>query len=218
MRCEPGHFAPPLDRITLLIPLYDELDQMGALLLGHPINGVHYSDEDIELLLYPSDQLAARLVASERQQANMSQAAELLDQSKQAHPTSSHGLVAVAEVENALRNLHDFARLGDSRIGELRLVRQELQGGSITHLDLGKAVYNVIAKAVDKLKPEGEQKGDPPPQVWQSYLILHEAYFRDVPNRDIMNRLYISEGTFNRRRRAALGAVARALAEMEASL
>ena len=46
-------------------------------------------------------------------------------------------------------------------------------------------------------------------------MILHSAYFEDVPNRDIMSRLYISEGTFNRTRRAALRAVTQTLEEME---
>jgi hypothetical protein len=37
-------------------------------------------------------------------------------------------------------------------------------------------------------------------------------------NREIMSRLYISEGTFNRTRRAAIRSVARMLEEMEAAL
>ena len=52
--------------------------------------------------------------------------------------------------------------------------------------------------------------------MWQAYLILHSAYVENQPNRDIMSRLDISEGTFNRTRRSALQAVARLLEEMEA--
>jgi hypothetical protein len=37
----------------------------------------------------------------------------------------------------------------------------------------------------------------------------------DELNRDIMSRLYISEGTFNRTRRRAVRGVARALQEVE---
>jgi hypothetical protein len=38
----------------------------------------------------------------------------------------------------------------------------------------------------------------------------------DRLNREIMSQLYISEGTFNRTRRAAIRSVARLLGEMEA--
>jgi hypothetical protein len=51
------------------------------------------------------------------------------------------------------------------------------------------------------------------PREWHAYTILHEAYVEDVPNRDIMAKLYVSEGTFNRPRRKALHAVARAMLE-----
>ncbi len=218
LHLDPGHFPPPFDGITLLLPLYDEMAQFGVILLGHPVNGVHYSAEDAERTLYPADQLAARIVAYRRQQQHLSQVAVLLDKSQKDEWAASPGQIALSDVEDALRNLHDYARLGDSRLGGLKLVKSTLGGGPITHLDLGKALYKILEQAVGKLKPEGEQKGDPPPAVWQSYLILHEAYFRDVPNRDIMSRLYISEGTFNRRRRAALAAIARAISEMEAAV
>ena len=52
-----------------------------------------------------------------------------------------------------------------------------------------------------------------PPREWHSYIILHDAYVEDVPNRDIMSQLYVSEGTFHRQRRKALRAVARSLLE-----
>jgi hypothetical protein len=77
-------------------------------------------------------------------------------------------------------------------------------------------VYTLLAEAIEKLKPEGKLPPDPPPAEWYAYLILHNAYLEDIPNRDIMARLYISEGTFNRTRRAALRAVTRTLEEMEA--
>ena len=44
--------------------------------------------------------------------------------------------------------------------------------------------------------------------------MLHDAYMDDVPNREIMARLYVSQGTFNRLRRRALRAVARNLLEI----
>jgi hypothetical protein len=89
---------------------------------------------------------------------------------------------------------------------------------AVTHLDLGKAVYHVLVEAIEKLRPSNASPGELPSREWHPYLILHDAYLRDIPNRDIMSRLYISEGTFNRTRRAALRAITRALEEMESAL
>ena len=74
-----------------------------------------------------------------------------------------------------------------------------------------------MAQAVHKLRPDGKEppRHSIPPREWNSYIILHDAYVLDDLNRDIMSRLYISEGTFNRTRRRAIRGVARALQEME---
>jgi len=54
-----------------------------------------------------------------------------------------------------------------------------------------------------------------PSREWHLFLVLYAAYVVGDPNRDIMSRLYIGEGTFNRTRRRALRGLARALQEME---
>jgi hypothetical protein len=82
-----------------------------------------------------------------------------------------------------------------------------------THLDRGKCVFQILAGVVEKLKPLTDLERDPPPREWHPYLILFWAYFEDTPNREIMARLYISEGTFNRTRRSALRSISRALEE-----
>ena len=86
----------------------------------------------------------------------------------------------------------------------------------MTHIERGKAVQEVLIKAIEKLRPLSPILRDPPPREWYPYLILYDAYLEEIPNRDIMSKLYISEGTFNRTRRAAIRSVARALGEMEA--
>jgi hypothetical protein len=68
-------------------------------------------------------------------------------------------------------------------------------------------------QAVEALKPAGALPAGAVPREWYSYIILHEAYWQGVSNRDIMSKLYISEGTFNRTRRAAIRSVARTLLE-----
>lgn len=123
----------------------------------------------------------------------------------------------VKEVENALRNIFDFAVLGDSLFAELKLVTKRLPEDAITHLDRGKVVYEVLEEAVMKLRPQVDFPGDPPPREWHAFMILHGAYFDNKLNRDIMSQLYISEGTFNRTRRAAIRTVSRVLTEMEAA-
>jgi hypothetical protein len=74
----------------------------------------------------------------------------------------------------------------------------------------------VLLEALNEMRPSQEvPPRDPPPREWYPYLILRDAYLEGVSNRDIMLNLYISEGTFNRTRRAAVRSLARALTEME---
>nr|MBC8249006.1 hypothetical protein [Anaerolineales bacterium] len=54
-----------------------------------------------------------------------------------------------------------------------------------------------------------------PTREWHQYVILHDSYVLGERNRDIMSKLYIGEGTFNRARRRAIRGVARAIEEME---
>ena len=54
-----------------------------------------------------------------------------------------------------------------------------------------------------------------PQRSWYQYIVLYDAYVLGELNRDIMSKLYISEGTFNRTRRRAIRGVAKALQEME---
>ncbi len=88
---------------------------------------------------------------------------------------------------------------------------------SITTLDRGKAVNEILLRALRKLRPEGnEPKGiQVPPREWFPYFILNDSYVSGRPTREIMARLCIGEGTYNRMRRRALHSVAKALVELE---
>ena len=70
-----------------------------------------------------------------------------------------------------------------------------------------------LLRAIESLRPVRPQTDSIPPREWQAYIILHDAYVEDIPNRDIMSKLYVSEGTFHRERRKALQALARTLLE-----
>jgi hypothetical protein len=103
---------------------------------------------------------------------------------------------------------------------KLAVVDWHLQGCQpqfVTHIDRGKALSEVVVQAIEKLRPDGPEPSSRavPPREWHAFIVLHDAYVRGDLNRDIMSKLYISEGTFNRTRRRAVRAVARALQEME---
>jgi hypothetical protein len=215
LHLKPGQFPSPLAEAALLIPLYGGGEQLGALILGRPVNGVSYSPDDVDQLLYPSDRLGDVVWTARRTAEYLAQVAQGAD----VHPPEALRYpvrVAVEDVEDALRHLADYGYLGDHALARLEVVRARLAVTAVTtHLDLGRAVYSLLAEAIEKLRPAAKLSGSPPPREWYPYLILHDAYVEGVSNRDIMSRLYISHGTFSRTRRGALRALARALEEME---
>jgi hypothetical protein len=124
---------------------------------------------------------------------------------------------AISLVEDALRHLHDYSYLGEHTLAQLRITESRLdvqEGAFVTHLDRGKALQEVLATAIEKLKPPGPQPS-PPTREWHQYVILHDCYVLGTLNRDVMSALYISESSFSRARRRAVRGVTRALSEME---
>ena len=79
-------------------------------------------------------------------------------------------------------------------------------------------LHAVLQEGLETLRPGPGMPPRQPPREWYPYLILREAYVNETSNRDIMLKLYISEGTFNRTRRTAIRSLTRALGEMEASI
>jgi hypothetical protein len=212
----PGHFAAPLEEAALLVPLYIEAEQIGMLVLGRPANGIQYAPEDVELLLYPADQIADALHIHRRTTAHLKKVEQIAKESPA--PSTALSRMPVDTIDLALRNLFDYAYLADSQLAELEIVRRQLGGDKKTHIERGKVVQAVILKALDKLRPGPEVPPEPVPREWYPYIILHDAYVAGIQNRDIMSKLYISEGTFNRTRRNAIRSLARVLAEMEHSV
>lgn len=217
LHLEPENFPPPLEEAALLIPLYRNGEQFGAILFGRPFNGMRFSQNDVDLLLYPSDQVADAIQNAQREKVYLSQLSQFGEAQKLSSKVRKEA-ISIKAVDDTLRNLYDYAFLGDTPLAGLKLVQERLPDGAVTHIDQGKAVHTIMAEAVEKLRPDGQDPGEPPPREWHPYIILYDAYLEDKLNRDIMARLYISEGTFNRTRRAAIRSVARALEEMEAAL
>jgi hypothetical protein len=216
LHLDPNHYPPPLEEAALLIPLYVELKQFGAIVLGRPINGIRFSQDDVDLLLYPSDQVADAIKVARNEAEYLSELSKMTKVKPPSFEIETE-IIKVADVEDALRNLFDYAYLGDSILANLELVLTRISTETVTHIDKGKVVNNLVTEAVEKLRPENKTTSDPPAREWYPYLILHGAYLEDKLNRDIMSQLYISEGTFNRTRRSAIRSVTRALEEMEAA-
>jgi GAF domain-containing protein len=226
---------------ALLVPLSAAGSQLGALVLGPKESRHGYEEADLELLDDLADQIASVIHASQLQMQNAQmidemvndfrsrertlrlQVQELLREREKAARPAPEGINAdqlPALVEDGLRQLYDFTYLGQHALAQLSVVDDLVQSWDenlVTHIDRGRALNTLLQQAVRKLRPDGvePQKHQIPPREWHQYIILHDAYVLDIPNRDIMSRLYISEGTFNRTRRRAIQGVAQALMEMD---
>jgi hypothetical protein len=206
-------FASPLEEATLLIPLYAGEIQQGVLIMGPPENALSYAKSDVARLLEAGDRIADLIRDAHREQEHLAQLTQVVPIALPKLNPDGENLAR--SVEEALRNLYDYAYLSDSALAKLKRVQAASSNSGNTHLDRGKLVYQTILEALEKLRPPGDLPRDPIPRQWYPYLILRNAYLENKPNNEIMARLYISEGTFNRTRRAAIRSLARVLSEME---
>jgi hypothetical protein len=208
-----GKFMPPLHEAALMFPLYAGENQQGVLILGQPENAISYSSSDVARLLDASDRIADLIREAQRESERLTDLAQMAQ--TPAPRLELENEIPTKTVEEVLRNLHNYAYLSDSPLAKLNHIRSASSQPGSTHLDRGKLVYQTVLDALEKLRPPGELPREPVPRQWYPYLILHNAYLENKPNNEIMMRLYISEGTFNRTRRAAIRSLARALMEME---
>ena len=230
-----------LEGLSLLIPLLDGDDQIGALVVGRKKNGAPYSSADLILLDDLADELVEIIQASQLQEQNAQLISEMVAEFRDREHVLQRQMQQmlaeredeersvlegydepgfVALVEDALRRLHDFTYLGEhdlARLGVVEWYLADRDDGFTTHIDRGKALSSILEQAVAKLRPTGKEPDAyaVPPRAWYQYITLHDAYVLGQLNRDIMSKLYISEGTFNRTRRRAIRGVAKALQEME---
>jgi hypothetical protein len=77
-----------------------------------------------------------------------------------------------------------------------------------------------LDQAIERLRPPGARPSPGSSQLggWLHYLVLKEAYAEGRPNKQVMQRYALSEGTFHRARRRAIDAVAVDLAQRAAAL
>jgi hypothetical protein len=108
-------------------------------------------------------------------------------------------------VEGALRHLDDPPALSQHPL--LAAVRLDMA----SPLENAAALRSELVRAVERLRPSGPRPtpgSDGRRGGWLPYLVLYEAYVETRPNKQIMQRYYVSEGTFHRTRRRAIDAVA----------
>ncbi len=228
-----------LEGMSLLVPLFGGSSQIGALVLGEKEDKEPYSEQDLEFLddlaetasvihaLRVQEQNIQKISAMvadyrERGRTLELQVQQLLSEragESKPSPTDAADDEFMKQVEDAMRHLHDFSYLGEHPLAKLRLVELGMtkQKDGSTFIERGKAVSEILTKALQKVRPHGAEPGisQIPSREWHPFIILYDSYSKDEPNRNIMARLYISEGTFNRTRRRALRSVAKALTEME---
>jgi hypothetical protein len=116
------------------------------------------------------------------------------------------------QVEGALRRLNDLPALAEHPL----LERLPPGGGGETALERAGRLRAEIAAAIDRLRPGGPRPAPGHslgPGGWLHHLVLYEAYVDGRPNKQVMQRYHLSEGTFHRARRRAVDALAADLAQ-----
>jgi hypothetical protein len=141
-----------------------------------------------------------------------------------AHPSSPEETAQASLrvlVEGALRRLNDLPALSENPLLE-RLPEAAGPARRSTPapvLERAAGLREALTQAIGRLRPQGPRP-NPGPQGaqggWLHYLVLQEAYVEGRPNKQIMQRYYLSEGTFHRARRRAIDVLAADLAERSA--
>jgi MFS family permease len=116
-------------------------------------------------------------------------------------------------IESALRQLNDLPAL--SRHALLNQL-PSIASADGTTLERAALLRAELETVIERLRPTGARPS-PGSAVgaggWLHYLVLHEAYVDGRPNKQVMQRYCLSEGTFHRARRRAIDSLARDLHE-----
>ncbi|HEX8681739.1 MAG TPA: hypothetical protein VF707_05455 [Ardenticatenaceae bacterium] len=122
-------------------------------------------------------------------------------------------------VQQVLANYKDAVAAGRHPLAQLRLVEMSAgPAGSKSIEGRGQVLQQTLASLIEQLRPfEGEPPTMPTPE-WHPYLILKWVYLQGTPPEEVIVRLYLKKGTYDRAHRAAIRAVATTLAELEAGV
>lgn len=114
------------------------------------------------------------------------------------------------QVKDALDHYWGGPKLAQSPLLRLRVVQATQQ---ISRRTATQALRQVIAEAVEMLRPEGSERDMS--HEWLLYNISKMRFLQGKRVKEIVNELYMSESDYYRKQRAAIEEVARVLAMME---
>lgn len=209
-----------LSPIAWLAPSFEGQIQVAVVGLRRPKSRMDYSTGDLELIAEAADEIGTIVSLSNLHSRQENRIGEAIAESQQKTDelnSAAENLLStisantdvdfVKTVEEALRHLPDTITLGQSPLAVMLGIDAD------THIERGKELQQLLMDSIELLKPSDERPPEPLPRIWYNHAVLHDAYVEGVQNREIMARLYISEGTFNRTRRNAIRGLARLLVE-----
>jgi hypothetical protein len=211
-----------LPEIIWIAPAFEGQKQIAIVGIGKSKVKLDYSTGDLDLLAEVGEKVGTLISLSDLSPLRSEQIQQLVTESQvkdtemgsvademMATISTSPDGEFVKIVEDGLRHYSDYIALGQSPLADWVGIKAE------SHVERGKQLQAFLGEAMESFRPTGARPSEPLPRVWYSYVVLHDAYVEGVPNREIMARLYISEGTFNRTRRNALRGLARVIQEKD---
>jgi hypothetical protein len=209
-----------LPMIAWLAPSFEGQTQVAVVGIRRPKSRLEISIGNLELLAEAADQIGTIVSLSNLQPGQKNRLNQVIPESQQK--ADEFNLAAgelldsistnpdadfIKLVEEALRHLPDTITLGQSPLAE------KMGMEASTQIERGKLLQQLFMDSIELLRPADKRPPEPLPRIWYNHAVLHDAYVEGAQNREIMARLYISEGTFNRTRRNAIRGLARSLAE-----
>jgi hypothetical protein len=209
-----------LPLIAWLAPSFEGQTQVAVVGIRKSKARMEYSTGNLELLAEAADQIGTIVSLSNLQPGQKNRLNQVIPESQQK--ADEFNLAAgelldsistnpdadfIKLVEEALRHLPDTITLGQSPLAE------KMGMEASTQIERGKLLQQLFMDSIELLRPADKRPPEPLPRIWYNYAVLYDAYVEGAQNREIMARLYISEGTFNRTRRNAIRGLARSLAE-----
>lgn len=212
--------AEQLSTLAWIVPSFEGRMQVAAVGVEKSRSRMEYSKGNLELLAEVADQIGTLVSLSNLQsrQGGEARAVEVEARTNAEELKAATGEMLdsisvqtdeefIRIVEEALRHLPDTVTLGQSALAAKISVKAD------SHIERGKYLQELLTNSIEAFKPGEKRPPEPLPRVWYNHAVLYDAYVEGVPNREIMARLYISEGTFNRTRRNAIRGLARMLME-----
>ena len=212
--------AEQLSTLAWIVPSFEGRMQVAAVGVEKSRSRMEYSKGNLELLAEVADQIGTLVSLSNLQsrQGGEARAIEVVARTNAEELKAATGEMLdsisvqtdeefIRIVEEALRHLPDTVTLGQSALAAKIPIKAD------SHIERGKYSQELLTNSIEAFRPGEKRPPEPLPRVWYNHAVLYDAYVEGVPNREIMARLYISEGTFNRTRRNAIRGLARMLME-----